>query len=223
MKKWKLIVVFYSMMVLIFAFLIFDIRYVPADDLGGGTSSYPATLDTNPTPETGSDSTDFSPGEGAITATINIQTELGTDPAGSKSTVKAYLTTEHAADGTHGTVTATSVTGTTINASTTLQIGGTSFTASATEINTVCDGVLSGSVVWDPASIPDGDEEATTVTVTGAVLGDYAIGSFSLDVTDLGLSCQITVADTATCILFNNTGGAIDLGSGTLKVMLLTQ
>lgn len=194
-----------------------------ADDLGGGTSSYPATLDTNPDPETGSDSTGFNPGEGAITAVINIQTELGTDPAGTKSTVKAYLTTEHASDGTHGTVTATSVTATTIDASTTLKIGGTSVSASATEINTVADGVLSGSDTWDPASIANGAEEAKEVTVTGAVLGDYALGSFSLDVTDLGLNCQITVADTATCILFNNTGGAIDLGSGTVKVMLFTQ
>lgn len=213
----------------LFIFSVFILSYgigkvLLADDLGEGTSSYPSTLDTNPTPEDGSVNTDFDPGEGSITAVINVQTELGTDPAGSKSTVKAYLTTEHDADGTHGTITSSSITGTTINASTTLQIGGTAFTASATEINTICSGTLTGSVAWDPGSIANGAEEAKDVTVTGAVLGDYVIGSFSLDVLDLILGCQVTSSDTVTCNLANNTGGAVDVDpEGTLKVRLITQ
>jgi len=79
---------------------------------------------------------------------------------------------------------------------------------------------LTGSATWDPGSIADGDEEAKEVTVTGAQLGDFAVASFSLDVTDLVLDAQVTVADTVTCILSNNTGGAIDLGSGTLRVLV---
>ncbi len=77
---------------------------------------------------------------------------------------------------------------------------------------------LKGSATWDPGSIADGNEEATTVTVTGAVLGDYAIASFSLDVADLVLDAQVTAADIVTCVLANNTGGAIDLASGTVYV-----
>lgn len=77
---------------------------------------------------------------------------------------------------------------------------------------------LQGSAAWDPGNIADGDEEAKEVTVTGSVLGDFAVASFSLDVTDITLDAQVTVANTVTCILANNTGGAIDLGSGTVYV-----
>lgn len=80
---------------------------------------------------------------------------------------------------------------------------------------------LSGSTTWDPGSIADGDEEAKEVTATGAVLGDFAIASFSLDVSDLVLDAQVTAANTVTCILANNTGGAVDLGSGTVKVRVI--
>ena len=71
---------------------------------------------------------------------------------------------------------------------------------------------------WDPGSIADGGEEAADVTVTGAVIGDYAIASFSNDVADLTLDAQVTAADTVTCVLSNNTGGAVDLASGTVYV-----
>jgi hypothetical protein len=77
---------------------------------------------------------------------------------------------------------------------------------------------LKGSGTWDPGSIADGNEAAASVTVTGAELGDYAIASFSLDVQDLALNAQVTATDTVTCTLLNNTGGAIDLDSGTLYV-----
>lgn len=77
------------------------------------------------------------------------------------------------------------------------------------------------SDTWDPASIADGDKEAKDVTVTGAALGDFAIASFSLDVADLQLSADVTAADTVTCVLSNNTGGAVDLGSGTVYIKVL--
>lgn len=79
---------------------------------------------------------------------------------------------------------------------------------------------LQGSATWDPGSIADGDEEAKEVTVTNAVLGDFAIASFSLDVTDLTLDAQVTAANKVTCVLANNTGGAIDLAEGTLRVLV---
>ena len=74
------------------------------------------------------------------------------------------------------------------------------------------------SATWDAGSIADGDEEAKEVTVTGAALGDHAIASLSVDVADLVLDAQVTAAGTVTCILANNTGGAIDLASGTVYV-----
>jgi len=77
---------------------------------------------------------------------------------------------------------------------------------------------LKGSATWDAASIADGDEEAKAVTVTGAVLGDYAKASLSIDIIDLVLNAQVTAADTVTCVLANNTGAAIDLASATVYV-----
>jgi len=77
---------------------------------------------------------------------------------------------------------------------------------------------LTGTVSWGPPSIADGDEAAQEVTVTGAALGDFANASFSLDVQDLVLDAQVTAANTVTCVLANNTGGAIGLASGELYV-----
>lgn len=82
------------------------------------------------------------------------------------------------------------------------------------------DFTLQGSATWNPGNIADGDKESKNVIVTGAVMNDYAIASFSLDVEDLELNAQVTAADTATCVLANNTGGAIDLASGTVRVLV---
>ena len=76
----------------------------------------------------------------------------------------------------------------------------------------------SGSATWNPGSIADGNEEVTEVTVIGASLGDFAFASFSLDVTDLTLSAQVTAVNTVTVQLGNWTGGNLDLGSGTVRV-----
>lgn len=80
---------------------------------------------------------------------------------------------------------------------------------------------FSASATWNPGNILDGDEVAVDVTVPGAVLGDFAFASFSLDVADLTLTCDVTAADTATAVLANNTGGAVDLASGTLRVKVV--
>lgn len=80
---------------------------------------------------------------------------------------------------------------------------------------------MTASATWDPASILDGDEVATDVTVPGAALGDFALASFSLDVADLSLTADVTAANTVTAVLSNSTGGAVNLGSGTLRVKVI--
>ena len=77
---------------------------------------------------------------------------------------------------------------------------------------------LQGSETKDWGSIDDGNEAAEEVTVTGAALGDYAVATMSIDVTDLTITASVTAADTATVVLGNFTGSAVDLGSGTLTV-----
>lgn len=80
---------------------------------------------------------------------------------------------------------------------------------------------LSGSDTWNAGSIADGDEEAKEVTVTGAALGDFAMASLSIDVADLVLNANVTATNTVTCVLANNTGGAVDLASATVYVRVL--
>lgn len=83
--------------------------------------------------------------------------------------------------------------------------------------------VLNASKTWDPASLATGTQTTTTVTATGAVLGDYAMASFSLSTAGLILRADVTAADTVTVVLLNMTGGTVDLASGTLKVRVWKQ
>lgn len=76
---------------------------------------------------------------------------------------------------------------------------------------------ISGSKTFDPGSIAAAGTETTTVTVTGAALGDYASASFSLSQAGLNLTAYVSAADTVTCVFSNPTAGAVDLGSGTLR------
>jgi len=77
---------------------------------------------------------------------------------------------------------------------------------------------LQGSETKDWGSIDDGNEAAEEVAVTGAALGDYAVATMSIDVTDLTITASVTAADVVTVVLGNFTGSAVDLGSGTLTV-----
>ena len=67
----------------------------------GGGSGYPGALDTDSTPESSSTVARADVPNDLAAAVVAIQTELGTDPAGSLTDVKTNLQTEHGADGTH--------------------------------------------------------------------------------------------------------------------------
>lgn len=76
----------------------------------------------------------------------------------------------------------------------------------------------SATTTWDPPSIADGAQTNTTVSVTGAAIGNPCICGFSIAVpAGAILACNITAAGTATVTLFNKTGAALDLASGTLR------
>lgn len=75
---------------------------------------------------------------------------------------------------------------------------------------------LSGTATYDPPSIAPGDVDVTTVTVTGALLGQQAAAAFSLDLAGLYLTASVTAADTVTVTFVNPTAGAIDLDEGIL-------
>lgn len=92
-----------------------------------------------------------------------------------------------------------------------------SIAASLVSINTTLGTTHTGSKTFDPPSIADKASTTTTVTVTGASLGDFAVASFSLDTTGVSLAAQVTSANTVTVIFSNLTGGAVDLASGLLR------
>jgi len=79
-------------------------------------------------------------------------------------------------------------------------------------------GMRKGSKTFDPPSISDGAQTTTTVTVSFASLGETVMVSFSLDLQDIVLTGYVSAANTVTVIFRNDTGGAIDLASGTLLV-----
>ena len=76
---------------------------------------------------------------------------------------------------------------------------------------------LQGSVVYDPPSLADGAGVTTTVTVTGAALGDHAKASFSVDLVGLTLTAWVSAANTVSVRFQNESGGTVDLASGTLR------
>ena len=82
-------------------------------------------------------------------------------------------------------------------------------------------GYLTGSATYDPASLADGAGATTTVTVTGAALGDFAMASFSLDLQGITLTAWVSATNTVSVRFKNETGGVIDLASGTLKAIVL--
>lgn len=89
---------------------------------------------------------------------------------------------------------------------------------SGTWYEIACDQAFRASATYDPPNIAGPGQASTTVAVPGAALGDAATATFSLDLQLVELSAYVSAADTVTCLFKNGTAGAIDLGSGMLKV-----
>lgn len=81
---------------------------------------------------------------------------------------------------------------------------------------------LTSSLAFDPPNLISGASESTTVTVAGAVVGQFVTAAFSLSLQGISLSAFVSAANTVTVVFSNLTGGAIDLGSGIIKVSVRT-
>lgn len=92
-----------------------------------------------------------------------------------------------------------------------------SSSATADAITKVLTGPT-GSKTMDWADLASGAEQTTTVTCTGAALGDLAEASMSVDLAGTKLTAYVSAADTVTVIHRNDTGGNVNLASGTLRV-----
>lgn len=83
------------------------------------------------------------------------------------------------------------------------------------------DTVLYGSTTFNPADLTDGTGETATVTVTGAGLGDFVEAvSFSLDLQGISLTAYVSATNTVSVRFQNETGGNLNLASGTLRVIV---
>jgi hypothetical protein len=80
--------------------------------------------------------------------------------------------------------------------------------------------VRSNSVTYDPPSLNDGDGVTTTVACAGVSLGDYVSASFSNDLQGIMMTAWISSANTVSVRFQNETGGVLDLASGTLSVFV---
>lgn len=81
--------------------------------------------------------------------------------------------------------------------------------------------VLTGSKTYDAPSIAASGTTTTTVTVTGAALGDYAVASLGVSAAGLVVTAYVSAADTVTVVFFNPTAGAVDLASTTLRARVI--
>lgn len=77
---------------------------------------------------------------------------------------------------------------------------------------------LYGSATYNPANLVDGDGVTTTVAVTNSLMGAQCQASFSNALQGILLTAWVSAAGTVSVRFQNETGGAIDLASGTLKV-----
>lgn len=89
------------------------------------------------------------------------------------------------------------------------------------ELANAADLSLEYSGSYDPASMAAGETTSTTVTVTGAVMGDYVIASHTQNLAGCILSAYVSAPNTVTVLLLNTTAGTVNIAVGTLNVAIL--
>lgn len=77
---------------------------------------------------------------------------------------------------------------------------------------------MAGSATYDPGSLGDGAGVTTTVTCNGALVGDFVTVSFSVALADITMTAWVSASNTVSVRFQNESGGTVDLASGTLKV-----
>jgi len=86
----------------------------------------------------------------------------------------------------------------------------------------ISQGGLIGTLVWDPGNLIDGTGETSgNITVTGAIFGDYVLVGAPYDLQGITCTAYVNAADSVRIRLQNETGGTIDLASGTWKVKVI--
>jgi hypothetical protein len=71
------------------------------------------------------------------------------------------------------------------------------------------------------AATGSGTFASSDVTVPGAALGDMVLLSLGVDTVDAVVAGAVTAANTVTVTLLNNTAGAVNLASTTVRIAVL--
>lgn len=99
--------------------------------------------------------------------------------------------------------------------------GGGSLVGTQVGRHTFAVGQALTSASWTPGTIANGAKASTTVTVSGAALGDFAQGSFSLSLQGCQLTAEVSATNTVTVVVSNLTGASVALTTaGTVRVLV---
>lgn len=75
-----------------------------------------------------------------------------------------------------------------------------------------------GEAVWDAPNIAIGGTTTTTITAAGARAGDAVRVFHPVSLQGMVCSAYVSADDVVTVVLYNPTGGGVDLASGTWRV-----
>jgi hypothetical protein len=78
----------------------------------------------------------------------------------------------------------------------------------------------SASATINPGTVASASFYQTTVTVTGAALGDFVTVSPGVNMLTLSVSAYVISANTVQVVIYNNTGAGVTPGSSTWKVIV---
>ena len=99
--------------------------------------------------------------------------------------------------------------------------GGGTLAATQVGIHTFAINQEAVSQSWSPGSIANGAITQTTITYSGAEVGDFVLRSIDIDTQGLVFTADVTDTSTVTLTLANLTGAALDIGTGNVKVLVL--
>lgn len=80
--------------------------------------------------------------------------------------------------------------------------------------------VYQGTLNLADAATGSGTFASSDITIQGAALGDFVFVSMGIDTVDAVVAGAVTAADTVTVTLLNNTAGAVNLDSTTVRIVV---
>lgn len=92
------------------------------------------------------------------------------------------------------------------------------------QLNTLGDVIGTASVVWDPPNVANGaGATSPSLTVTGAAFGDFVDVGVPVNLAALVCTGYVSAANTVNIRIHNGTGSAVNLASGTWRVVVRRQ